>query len=69
MKGSRTYTSNIIAEQNRMGYDEIECNRNKDKGKMSYLLFLTVKVNPFIQSELQISESMNILISNNTLKK
>jgi hypothetical protein len=44
--------------QNRMGYDEIECNRNKDKVKTSYLLFLTVKANPFIHSELHISESI-----------
>ena len=32
--------------QNRMGYDEIECNRNKTQGT-GYLL-LTVKANPFI---------------------
>ncbi|KAK7376238.1 hypothetical protein VNO78_34824 [Psophocarpus tetragonolobus] len=42
--------------QNRMGYDEIECNRNKDKGNELSTL-LNGQSEPF-HSELQISESI-----------
>ena len=42
--------------QNRMGYDEIECNRNKDKGN-GLSTTLNGQSEPF-HSELQISESI-----------